>query len=399
MYKVPKGTKDFVGLEYEQIDTLLRIVETEFQNAGGVPLETPVFERADVLLGKYGEEADTKLVYHLEDEGGELLALRYDLTIPSMRYIKENGVKQMRRYSMGKVYRRDQPNLKAGRFREFIQADFDIYGEKQEAMLAEATLLAMISNVFKRYNLSFQILINDVRNLHAMLQQLEIVEWRKCCSIIDKLDKQSFESLRSEFTTCGITEAQQTQLQEYLNQSTPILPETASDYEMLQQWGSVFGFQDNLKFTSSLARGLDYYTGFIWEFKLDGVASTVSAGGRYDTLLGAPAVGISVGISRLASYLPPPTDSWKESYYITTIGNVSLYDKMKILQKIKSQTDRPILYNFTKDDKKLGKVITECITSYIRYVSIVGEDEFKDGKYILKDLKEKTQTIKSIDLF
>jgi histidyl-tRNA synthetase len=132
---------------------------------------------------------------------------------------------------------------------------------------------------------------------------------------------------------------------------------------------------------------------------LDGVASTVSAGGRYDTLLGAPAVGISVGISRLASYLPPPTDSWKESYYITTIGNVSLYDKMKILQKIKSQTDRPILYNFTKDDKKLGKVITECITSYIRYVIIVGEDEFKDGKYILKDLKEKTQITKSIDLF
>lgn len=396
MYKIVKGAQDIVGKQYQLIQDITKRVESEFVSAGGKPLDTPVFERTDVLLGKYGEEADTKLIYRLADEGGELLALRYDLTIPFTRYIKENNIKQMRRYSIGKVYRRDQPNIKAGRYREFIQADFDIYGEKQEGMLAEATLLNTVARVLKDLGLSFKILINDVRNIKCLLTSLGITDWRRLCPIIDKLDKQTFESLQAEFTAAGVSDEQQITLKKLLESSEPMLEETGNDYKKLCELGSVFEFSENMVFTNSLARGLDYYTGFIWEFKLDGFASTVSAGGRYDDLLGAPTVGISVGISRLSSYITSAEETWNDSYFVTTIGSINILDKMRIVNKLKNTIKNPVFYTLSTEDKKLGKVITECCQNYIRYVVIIGESELADGNFIIKDLKEKTQTLMKI---
>lgn len=399
MYKVAKGAQDLSGPEYLRIQGLTKSFEESFLSSGGTPLETPVFERTDVLLGKYGEEADTKLIYRLADEGGELLALRYDLTVPFARYVKENGIKQMRRYSIGKVYRRDQPNAKAGRYREFIQADFDIYGEKQEGMLAEATVLNTVCRVFNTMGLGYKILINDVRNLQFLLTEklgLAATEWRKFCPVIDKLDKQSFDSLRPEFAALGLSEDKATELKALLESNTSLYPPSAADYATLQSLAAVFGFADRLMFTNSLARGLDYYTSFIWELKLDGVASTVSAGGRYDGLLGAPTVGISVGISRLASYLPPyPVDEWKDAYMVTSIGTVSILDKLRVVKRLQDAwaPGVPILYSLTPEDRKLSKVITDACTSYIRYVAIVGETELAAGKFIVKDLMRKTQEL------
>lgn len=398
MYKIAKGAQDLVGPEYVQIQNLISRVEQSFQNAGGIPLDTPVFERTDVLLGKYGEEADTKLIYRLADEGGEALALRYDLTVPFTRYIKESGIKQMRRYTIGKVYRRDQPNKNAGRFREFIQADFDIFGEQQENMLAEATVLHTVCRIFDDLGLRYKILINDVRNLQYLLEEkLGIPEWRKCCPIIDKLDKQEFVSLYSEFRELDLSGEQITALQSLLEIPNPHFSQSITDFTNLQSIASVFGFADKLCFTNSLARGLDYYTGFIWEFKLEGIASTVSAGGRYDGLLGAPTVGISVGISRLASYLPVITNiKWKNIYMVTSIGTVSLMDKLRVVKKMQTITKSPVLYSLSANDKKLSKVITEACTSYNRYVVIVGDNELAAGKFIIKDLQEKTQELVDI---
>lgn len=394
MYKAPKGTKDLSGSDYDLIQDLSNRVKCEFITAGGEPLETPVFERTDVLLGKYGEEADTKLIYNLKDEGGELLALRYDLTIPFMRYVKENSVKQMRRYSIGKVYRRDQPNIKSGRYREFIQADFDIYGEKQEGMLAEATLLNTVVRTLKAYDLSFTILINDICNLQYLLTtKLGVENWKSLCPIIDKLDKQSFKSLKPEFSAAGLSEDKQNELEILLLSSEPMFEQTQTDYKTLLSLADVFGFKDNIVFTNSLARGLDYYTGFIWEFKLDGIASSISAGGRYDGLLGTPTVGISVGISRLASYLTPKGGEWTDKIYVTTVGSIDVIDKMRVVKKLQDTMTIPIIYSLSLDTKKLNKVITTCCTSYNRYVAIVAETELKEGKFILKDLKNGTQRI------
>ncbi len=397
MYKVPKGTKDLVEGEYEKIRDIIQRVEKEFQNMGGEPLETPVFERKDVLMGKYGDEAESKLIYNLADEGGELLALRYDLTIPFTRFVKETGCKQMRRYSIGKVYRRDQPNANAGRFREFYQADFDIYGEKQEGMLAEATLLNSICQVLKGLNLPFKILINSIPNLQFILESvLQIKDWKKCCPIIDKLDKQPFNTLVPEFQALGLTTEQIQQLDELLQSPVPLEDNTKKEYDALQQIANIFKFDTNLVFTNSLARGLDYYTGFIWEFKLDSVSSSISAGGRYDNLLSKPAVGISLGVSRLASYLPESEQIWKNIYYVTTIGNVSLQDKLKVIQKIKETVSDPVLYSLALQDKKLNKVLADCCSNFTRYVVIIGENELERNEYILKDLKEKTQELKPV---
>lgn len=394
MYKAPKGTKDLFGSEYDLVQDLTERIKREFIVAGGEPLETPVFERTDVLLGKYGEEADTKLIYNLADEGGELLALRYDLTIPFTRFIKENGIKQMRRYSIGKVYRRDQPNIKSGRYREFIQADFDIFGEKQESMLAEGTLLNTVVRTLKSYDLSFTILINDIRNLQYLLTtRMGIENWRKLCPIIDKLDKQSFESLKPEFTAIGLSEEKQSELKELLSLSEPMFEDTMTDYKALIEYAEIFGFKDNIVFTNSLARGLDYYTGFIWEFKLKGIASSISAGGRYDNILGAPTVGISVGISRLASYLTPKKPEWINKCYVTTIGNVKLLDKLSVVKKLQDTMNMPVIYSLSLDTRKLNKVIASCCISYNRYVAIVAESELMDGKFILKDLMNETQTL------
>ncbi len=397
MYKIAKGTQDLVGTSYTRLQDLLSRVECAFIKAGGTPLETPVFERTDVLLGKYGEEAESKLIYNLADDGGEALSLRYDLTVPFTRYVRENGVKQMRRYSIGKVYRRDQPNMKSGRFREFYQADFDIYGEKQEGMLAEATLLNAVASVLKDLGLSYKILINDVRNLEYLLKErLGLAEFRRYCSAIDKLDKQSFASLRSEFTSLGIPENQLGEMERLLRSDEPLLPSSKTDYDMLCNLADVFRFRENLVFTNSLARGLDYYTGFIWEFKLEGVPATVSAGGRYDGLLGAPAAGISVGLSRLATVLPSPSPEWREAYFVTTVGNVGILDKMRIVKRLQDTTTAQVLYTMTVDTRKLNKVLAECCTSFIRYVVIVGDEELANGNFIVKDLREKTQVLQKL---
>jgi histidyl-tRNA synthetase len=394
MYKIAKGTQDLVGDSYNRLQDLIALVEKEFKAAGGTPLETPVFERSDVLLNKYGDEAESKLIYRIAENGGEDLSLRYDLTVPFVRYLKESGTQTMRRYSIGKVYRRDQPNIRSGRFREFYQADFDIFGERQEGMLAEATLLGMVSRVLNTLGLDFKILINDVRNLEYLLRDLGIEEWRKYCPAIDKLDKQSFASLIPELQQAGLTADQIATLEERLKIPTPLLAASSADFDTLCALAEIFGFRDNIVFTNSLARGLDYYTGFIWEFKLSGDlcgGSTISAGGRYDGLMKKPAVGISVGLSRLSTVLPTPPPVWKEAYYVTTVGSVSIMDKMRVVKKIQDSVACPVLYALTTEDRKLVKVLGDCASNYIRYVVIVGDTELASGQFVVKDIKERTQ--------
>jgi histidyl-tRNA synthetase len=393
MYKGPKGTKDLVGDEFRRIQMLIDTATSLFQKNGGIPLDTPVFERTDVLLGKYGEEAETKLIYKLADQGGEDLSLRYDLTIPFVRYVKENGIVKMRRYAIGKVYRRDQPNPGQGRFREFYQADFDILGGKQEGMLAELTLLSIAAEFMRKLKLNYKILLNDVRNLQTILEtNLQIPNWRRITPVIDKLDKQSFDSLRSEFLAID-SSLDLDKLKEALLHPSPVDPRTVADFVLLQEMASVFHFADKLVFTNTLARGLDYYTGFIWEIKIDGVDSTVSAGGRYDTLLKAPTVGLSLGISRLASVIDwsQISQAPKNDCFVTTVGNISIKDKLHVVKYLQdSRNYNAVLFDFTPDSKKLGAVLRDALKSGIGFLAIVAETEWLTQRTIqIKNLQEK----------
>lgn len=399
MYKVAKGTKDLVGDEFRRIQILLNTATALFEQNGGVPLETPVFERTDVLLGKYGEEAETKLIYKLADQGGEDLSLRYDLTIPFVRYLKENGIAKMRRYAVGKVYRRDQPNPGQGRLREFYQADFDIVGGKQEGMLAELTVLHIAHQFFSKIKLNYKILINDVRNLYALLAtRLNISNWRRITPIIDKMDKQCFDSLAGEFEAADPT-INLAALKEALSNSSPFDARTIADFAQIKEMAAVFGFADKLHFTNTLARGLDYYTGFIWEIKVEGFDSTVCAGGRYDNLLQKPTVGISFGISRLASLIhwPHVSQECNTDCFVTTIGSISITDKLFVVKKLQeSGIYRAVLYDLTSEPRKLSQVLNEALKSGTGFIAIVGETEWNTDRTVqIKHLQteEKVTTL------
>jgi histidyl-tRNA synthetase len=395
MYKVPKGTKDLFGVDYKRIQTLSRIAEDLFQENGGVPLETPVFERTDVLLGKYGDEAETKLIYKLADQGGEDLSLRYDLTIPFVRYVKENGIQKIRRYAIGKVYRRDQPNASQGRFREFYQADFDIVGGKQEGMLTEATLLHIAAEFMSKMKLNYKIFINDVRNLQTILEtKLGISNWRRITPIIDKMDKQSFESLKQEFLNADAT-LDLDALKEALLNPIPYDTRTMADFTLLKEFAEVFGFADRLVFTNTLARGLDYYTGFIWEIKVEGIESSVSAGGRYDNLLQIPTAGISLGLSRLADIIdwsPMLLDANPSTQcFVTTLGSIRLTDKLKVVKFLQELGQySAVLYDLTPEPRKLNAVLSDSLKIGMGFVAIVAETEWNANRTIqIKTLQEK----------
>ena len=401
LYKCPKGAVDLTGSTADRITDLSRLAERIFRSNGGTLLETPVFERTDLLLGKYGEEAETKLIYRLADQGGEDLALRYDLTVPFVRYVRENGIKKMRRYSIGKVYRRDQPNPGQGRLREFYQADFDILGGAQEGMMAEATLLAMGAEFFDAALIPATIFVNDVRNLRTLLTRVGIpaADVRRLTPVIDKLDKQTFEMLVPEFVAASSVLAAEpvllVALRAALESPDPVDADSLGDWVQLLEGMDALGVaHTRLVWSNSLARGLDYYTGFMWEVKVNnGTGSSVAAGGRYDGLLGTPTCGISFGISRIASLVPvaPAPPIPLNICLVTTVGAVSVGDKLCIVRALRNPEYGfdGVVYDFTSVDRKLGKVLSSADT---RFVAIVTETEWAAARIvILRDLSDRTE--------
>jgi len=161
-------------------------------------IDTPVFELKSTLLGKYGEEGG-KLIYDLEDQGGELLSLRYDLTVPLARYMGNKNLRKMKRCHIGKVYRRDEPNVNKGRFREFYQCDFDISG-RSDNMLADAEVVGLMVEVLESFGLEFEIKVSHRKLLEAMVSMAgcEMEKFKAVCSSIDKLDKEPWETVAKE---------------------------------------------------------------------------------------------------------------------------------------------------------------------------------------------------------
>lgn len=413
--KPPKGTIDLYSSDYDKISYYKIQLENIFIQEGGVGLETPVFEQREILLNKYGEEAETKLVFNLEDNGSddaEKYTLRYDLTIPKIRFIKSKSIDKARIYSIGKVYRRDNPS--AGRFREFYQADFDIIGEDSSSLINELILLKMASNFIKKNNLgSFRILINDTENLRCMLEkifkyskksdiELDNKKFKSICSTIDKLDKYSFDKLKTEFMSKGLTQEQIELLEKMLSDDKYSNQESEKKITKLIEMSKQFGFNSNIKFTPYLARGLDYYKGIIFEIVLDNFNSTIISGGRYDGLIDFDSmslIGISFGLSRILNLLPEPSQNkWKPIYMLTTISkSISLENKLNICSKLETKFNTNIMIASELDEKKLIKTITSCVQKYIKYLFVIAPDELKKKQVILKDLENSTQELVELE--
>ncbi|KAG6007325.1 hypothetical protein E4U21_006136 [Claviceps maximensis] len=346
--KTPKGTRDWSGQDMLMREEVFKMITDVFKKHGGTPLDTPVFELKEILSGKYGE--DSKLIYDLQDQGGELCSLRYDLTVPFARWLAMNNIQSVKRYHIAKVYRRDQPAIARGRFREFHQCDFDIAGV-YDPMIPDAEVLRIIVEVFEALKLGVTIKLNHRQVLDGIFAVAGVTEdkIRTISSAVDKLDKMSWEDVKKEMVEeKGLDAEVADRIGEYvrhagtISQTLALLnskPELVAneqvkrgldDMTLLASYVDAFGISDKISFDLSLARGLDYYTGLIYEVinlppkleegaaasgkksKKDDTASqvgSIAAGGRYDNLVGMygkrqiPCVGISFGVDRIFTIL------------------------------------------------------------------------------------------------
>lgn len=304
-----------------------------FKKHGADTIDTPVFELKDVLTGKYGE--DSKLIYDLKDQGGEILSMRYDLTVPLARHLAMNKISQIKRYHIAKVYRRDNPAMTRGRYREFYQCDFDICGT-YDSMLPDAECVKVVTEILSSLDIGdFVVKLNHRKLLDGMFEAcgVPVDKFRTICSAVDKLDKSKWEEVKKEMVDeKGLDSATADKIGEYvrLNGGEELVTKLLNDeklkkvgaakeglegIQLLLKYCKLFGIQDKVVFDLSLARGLDYYTGVIYEAvlkqetsaKSDEIIGSVAGGGRYDNLVGmfdskgkqVPCVGVSIGVERV----------------------------------------------------------------------------------------------------
>ncbi|XP_039281025.1 histidine--tRNA ligase isoform X2 [Nilaparvata lugens] len=286
--KTAKGTRDYdpkaMALRNSVLDKIVKV----FKRHGAETIDTPVFELKEVLTGKYGE--DSKLIYDLADQGGEILSLRYDLTVPFARYVAMNKISSIKRYHIARVYRRDNPSMQKGRYREFYQCDFDIAGS-YDPMLPDAECLRVVSEILSDLKLnSYVIKVNHRLLLDGIFETCGVPaeKFRTICSAVDKLDKSPWTEVKQEMVDeKGLPAEVADRIGEYvrMNGGLDLIDKLAGDVglmtsqsataglaamRLLLKYVDLYGITDRISFDLSLARGLDYYTGVIYEAVLQG---------------------------------------------------------------------------------------------------------------------------------
>ncbi|KAM6358143.1 histidine--tRNA ligase, cytoplasmic-like isoform 2-T2 [Alca torda] len=425
--KTPKGTRDHPPAQAALRDRLLAAVVACFKRHGAAAIDTPVLELRETLTGKYGEEA--KLIYELQDQGGELLALRYDLTVPFARYLAMNKITNMKRYHVAKVYRRDNPATTRGRYREFYQCDFDIAGQF-DPMIPDAECLKIMHEILSDLQLGdFLIKVNDRRILNGVFAVCGIPESKfvTTCSTVDKLDKIPWQDVKNEMVEeKGLSHEAADRIGEYVQlhggldlierllqdpklSQNKLAKEGLGDMKLLFEYLTLFGITGKISFDLSLARGLDYYTGVIFEAVLlqqenDHVEEPVSVGsvaggGRYDGLVGmfdpkgrnVPCVGVSIGIERIFSILEQRVKASGEKVRATetqvlvaTPQKNLLAARLKLISELWDAGIKAEM--FYKKDPKLLKQLQYCEDTGIPLAAIVGEQELTDGIVKLRDV-------------
>ncbi|KAM5301778.1 histidine--tRNA ligase, cytoplasmic isoform 2-T2 [Glossophaga mutica] len=430
--KTPKGTRDYNPRQMAVREKVFDIIISCFKRHGAEVIDTPVFELKETLTGKYGE--DSKLIYDLKDQGGELLSLRYDLTVPFARYLAMNKLTNIKRYHIAKVYRRDNPAMTRGRYREFYQCDFDIAGQF-DPMIPDAECLKIMCEILNSLQIGdFLVKVNDRRILDGMFAICGVPDgkFRTICSSVDKLDKVPWEDVKSEMVGekglapevadrigdyvqqhGGVSLVEQLLQDPKLSQNKQAL-EGLGDLKLLFEYLTLFGIADKISFDLSLARGLDYYTGVIYEAVLLqtptqageeplGVGS-VAAGGRYDGLVGmfdpkgrkVPCVGLSIGVERIFSIVEQRLEASEEKVRTTetqvlvaSAQKKLLEERLKLISELwDAGIKAELLY---KKNPKLLNQLQYCEEGGIPLVAIIGEQELKDGVIKLRSVASREE--------
>lgn len=436
---LPQGTRDFSAAVVHKRGYILQTIQKVFELYGFQPLETPAMENLDTLIGKYGEEGD-KLIFKILNNGldnpakqeattaafQKVLdgksskdlterALRYDLTIPFARYVAMNHAQltmPFKRYQMQPVWRADRPQK--GRYREFYQCDADVVGSS--SLLNELELTHIYASVFEKLKLPVEIRINSRKILVALAAVCGGADKMIDITVaIDKLDKIGIEKVKEELSGRGLDANQITTIEKYLqisgsntekvHQLTALIGSIPEGVEGLQEINTLLehftAFPNvNLVADFTLARGLNYYTGIIFEVKALGVSmGSIGGGGRYNDLTGLfgvkdiPGVGISFGVDRIYDVLEelhafPDTIVTGTKVLFFNAGAAESASAFLLLQELRN---RGIAAEIFHEQAKFDKQFKYAEKKNIGYVVIIGENELLAGTCVVKNLTTGTQ--------
>ena len=406
-----KGCNDYGGEDEIIRNYISDTLRKTFEKYGYKPLSTSILCYYDLLALKYNEDNDIlKEIYKVSDQADRNLALRYDLTVPFAKYIalNQNISLPYKRYEIGKVYR-DGP-VKQGRAREFIQCDVDCVGIKGQ--MIEAELIALYVEGFKSLGIDITIKYNNRKIMAGIIEESKIPEDKivDTITIIDKFEKLTRQEIIQEFLNIGLKKEQIDSLIKYLNmdfiqikkefsniQNTELI-NGIKEISELNEYIKEMELSEYVQFSATLARGQEYYTGTIFEvYQKNGeIKSSIGGGGRYDNMIGNfigngreyPAVGISFGLDVIFEILKSNTELSKNNTELYIIPMQNKVQALKIANILRKQN---INVDIEMNETKLRKSMEYANKEKIPYVVILGEDELKQGKVLLKDMENGEQ--------
>jgi len=443
---IPKGTRDFTPSEMANRNYIFDTIKNVFRLYGFQQIETPAMENLSTLMGKYGEEGD-KLLFKILNSGdflsglneGELIAgnsiklthkisekgLRYDLTVPFARFVvqHQNEISfPFKRYQIQPVWRADRPQR--GRYREFYQCDVDVVGS--DSLLNELELIQIVDEIYRHLKINVVIKINNRKILSGIAEIIGEAEKITDITVaIDKMDKIGLEKVNEEIASKGIPEEAIAKLQpilklngtndEKLKQLKTVLSESEIGLKGVSELETIFGLCESMNVETkieldlTLARGLNYYTGAIFEVKATDVEmGSITGGGRYDNLTGVfgmdgvSGVGISFGADRIYDVLNqldlyPETSMEQTKILFVSFGEKELMYSLPWLKSLRIKGVNAEIY---PEPAKMKKQMSYADNKKIPFVAIVGETEMNEGKVMLKNMKSGEQSLVSmVELF
>ena len=438
---IPKGTRDFGPVEMAKRNYIFNTIRSVYELYGFQQIETPAQETLQTLMGKYGEEGD-KLLFKILNSGDYLSkitdeelterntlrlaskicekGLRYDLTVPFARYVvmhREELQLPFKRYQVQPVWRADRPQK--GRYREFYQFDGDVVGS--DSLLNEVELMQIVDTVFTRFGVRVQIKINNRKILTGIAEVIGAADKIVDITVaIDKLDKIGIDNVNAELREDGLSEEQIEKLQpiimlegtneEKLNTIAQVLASSETGLKGVEETKYILSFltalNNEIQLDLTLARGLSYYTGAIFEVKaLDTPMGSISGGGRYDNLTGIfgmpglSGVGISFGVDRIYDVLNALDLYPKDSLQTTQVLFINFGEKetaycLPIVAKVRAAGIRSEIY---PDSAKMKKQMSYANAKQIPYVVLAGDNEISAGKVTLKNMTTGEQTLVSAE--
>ena len=440
---IPKGTRDFSPMEMAKRNYIFDTIKQVYQLYGFQQIETPAMETLGTLMGKYGEEGD-KLLFKVLNSGDFLnkvsdeelqerqalhlasklceKGLRYDLTVPFARYVvmhREELQLPFKRYQMQPVWRADRPQK--GRYREFWQFDGDIVGS--DSLLNEVELMQIVDTVFTRFGVRVQIKINNRKILTGIAEVIGAAEKIVDITVaIDKLDKIGLENVNAELREDGLSEDQIQKLQpiislegtndEKLDTIAEVLKDSETGLKGVEESRFILntlktlGLKNEIQLDLTLARGLNYYTGAIFEVKaLDVQIGSITGGGRYDNLTGIfgmpgiSGVGISFGVDRIFDVLNTLDCYPKDAVNGTQLLFINFGDKETAycLPAVAKAREAGIRTEIFPDSTKMKKQMSYANAKQIPFVALAGENEMAEGKLTLKNMLSGEQQLITIE--